>query len=107
MKFRAANCVRGVGVVVLAILASMPSRAQISTATLSGTVTNASGMAVPGAEISIKNLETGQSIRTQTDQGGQYRVLNLSPDDYEVSITVKILKRSSRKSPSPQVRHKP
>lgn len=74
--------------VLLALLLVItdPSRAQSADATLAGTVTNASGAAIPGAKISAKNLNTGESTDSQTDPAGSFTLPRLAPGDYEVSV---------------------
>jgi len=70
----------------LSLAITNPSRAQSADAALSGAVTNASGTAIPGAKVSVKNLNTGQSTDAQTDAAGSFTLPKLTPGDYEVSV---------------------
>jgi hypothetical protein len=77
-----------VGVVLIAVLASNPLRAQNATATLSGTVTDSSVKAAANAKVSIKNVTSGQVTEAQADSTGAYTAPDLAGGDYEVSASV-------------------
>jgi hypothetical protein len=87
MKAKAAKVVFNLALVLILILSANPLHAQEATATLSGTVTDASGKVLPNAKVSVKNLSTGQTTQTQTDSAGLYTVPKLAAADYEVSAT--------------------
>lgn len=75
-------------ILTISLLISGTAWAQASgAATISGTITNRSGAAVPAARVSARNLGTGQSIETQSDAAGVYTLPNLAPGDYEVSVS--------------------
>ena len=68
-----ARMVEGLGITLLVVLAMVTvatSQTQITTGTIQGTVTDANGAIVPGANVEIKNLETNLSRTLTTDDGG-------------------------------------
>jgi hypothetical protein len=86
MKWKTARIASGAGVLAFFLLMPKPLRAQ-AVATMSGTVTDSSGKAVPNANISIADIATGQSTETQTNSAGVYTEPNLAPGDYAVIVS--------------------
>jgi outer membrane receptor protein involved in Fe transport len=60
-----------------------------TTASIKGTVTDASGAAVAGATVSVKNPDKGIDRTTQTNTAGDYEVPALPPGQYTVKIQAK------------------
>jgi hypothetical protein len=72
---------------LLAIVAPTAAlHAQVSGATLTGTVTDPSGAVIPNAELSIQNVATGTARQLTTDSAGIYTAPNLPPGTYEVTV---------------------
>jgi hypothetical protein len=59
---------------------------QASTATILGIVHDTSGASIPGAPVTIKNLETGLVRAVSTDEAGRYYAPSLPIGRYEVSV---------------------
>src|SRR6202030_3340693 len=72
---------------VLCLFVSVPVRAQVTGATLSGTVTDASGAVIANAQVAIKNTATGITKDATTDSAGFYTAPNLQAGPYEVKVT--------------------
>src|SRR5258708_3939564 len=60
--------------------------AQDPSATLMGSVVDASGALVAGAKVEIRNTATNEIRKTESDDKGEFTALNLAPGLYEVSI---------------------
>jgi hypothetical protein len=82
--------VKGLGICLLFILAIAPvvsSQTQITTGTIQGTVTDANGAVLPGANVEIKNLDTNFAKTLSTDEGGRFVALALPPGKYSVTVS--------------------
>ena len=82
----------GVFLSVLVILVtSLPyatrSYAQVSGATLTGTVTDSSGGGIPKVQITVTDQATGVAHNATTDSAGFYTIPNLLPGGYEASFS--------------------
>ncbi len=71
----------------LALLLSVTSSAQSVFATLTGSVVDPSQAVVPGAKIAIKNVQSGDTRRTVTNQDGYFSFTSIPVGpSYEVTI---------------------
>ena len=71
----------------LLIVPSIVAQTQITTGTIQGTVEDANGAVVPGANVEIKNLDTNLSRVVTTDQEGRFTALALPPGNYSVTVS--------------------
>ncbi len=62
--------------------------AQVTGGTISGSVTDPSGAAVPGASVSILNRAKGESRTATSNDNGFYSVPNLTPGNYDVMVSL-------------------
>jgi hypothetical protein len=57
-----------------------------TTGTISGTVEDEKGAAIPGASVAARNVETNISRTAQTDSDGRYRLSGMPVGNYEVTV---------------------
>ncbi|MBI4444793.1 MAG: TonB-dependent receptor [Acidobacteria bacterium] len=62
--------------------------AQLTTATISGTVKDDSGAVLPGATLVVRNTETGATKTFISDDHGRYAAPNLAPGTYELQASL-------------------
>src|SRR5499426_4919941 len=75
------------GVVLLVASASL-AVAQITTATLSGTIKDETGGVLPGVDVVVTNLETGLTRSAVSDAQGYFAVAGLAPGRYEARASL-------------------
>ena len=74
-------------IVIITLLTASQGLAQVSGATLSGNVTDPSGAAIVGAQVSATNRATGVNRVAATDAAGYYSIPNLQPGSYDVTVS--------------------
>ncbi len=74
---------------LLALLLSwtLTASAQSGTGQLSGTVTDANGARIPGATVTITNVDTALERRVVTDNDGNFALQLLPPGKYKTEVT--------------------
>jgi len=72
---------------MVAIIFPAALHAQVAGGTLSGTITDPSGRAVPQAQVLITNVATGVDRTITTNTDGFYTAVNLLPGEYQIKIT--------------------
>jgi hypothetical protein len=80
---------RGIAAIVIfcaSFAFSIPAAAQTILGSITGTVKDATGAAVPGAAVAAENLATGLVVKANSDNNGSYSVPNLPAGTYKVSI---------------------
>jgi hypothetical protein len=81
-----------------ALLLCLPLMAQEYRATVVGSVLDPSGAAVPKAAVTVTNVESGVSSRTETNHEGVYQVPYLLPGVYSLEVVAPGFK-AHRRSP--------
>jgi hypothetical protein len=85
---------------LLAALLAWPlasvATAQVTSATIVGTITDSSGGALPGVTVTAKNVETGFTRTVPTDAVGAYRLEFLPIGQYSVEVVLEGFKTVTR-----------
>jgi hypothetical protein len=79
---------------LLILAAALPARAQRTTASIRGTVTDATGGVVPGADVTVKGTDTGLTQSTVTNTDGVFSFPELPVGTYSVEVTISGFKSS-------------
>jgi Carboxypeptidase regulatory-like domain/TonB dependent receptor-like, beta-barrel len=79
--------IRSIGVAAALLwLTAAVAAAQGTTGSISGFVVDASKAALPGATVTVKDVETGQARAITTDAQGRFRADALAPGQYDVTV---------------------
>src|SRR5687767_4062459 len=80
---------------LMIVAAAVPAAAQLSTATVQGTVTDSTGV-LPGVTVTARETDSGYSRDATTDPEGRYTLAGLRPGTYEVRVTMDQYKPQAR-----------
>jgi hypothetical protein len=72
---------------LLMFLTSSPARAQVDAGAILGTVTDASGAQISGAQVTVTNEGTNATLSTTTAGAGEYKFTPLPIGQYTVTVT--------------------
>jgi hypothetical protein len=85
--------------VVLALLVfSAGAYAQVQNGVFTGTVTDASGAAIPNATVTITNIDTGLTTTVTTSNTGYFTSQALPPGNYKITADAQGFKKAVRSS---------
>ena len=74
-------------VLALILMTAGPVRAQVSSGSISGSVTDATGSLVPDVAITATNVDTKEQFNTKTDSAGLFQLNSLAIGNYDVELT--------------------
>ena len=83
------STLRMLSYVLLAVLLAIPFslHAQQNSGVITGTVTDPSGAAIPGATITVTNTATANTATAKSDAQGNFSIAQLAVGTYEVRVT--------------------
>ena len=73
--------------VILVLTASLPLHGQSTYGTVDGTVSDPSGAAIDGAQVTLTNTGTQEKRTQPTGAEGLYRFVNVIPGEYRLDVT--------------------
>jgi hypothetical protein len=83
-------------VAVLGFSLASAASAQVTTATIVGTITDSSGAALPGATVTARNVDTGFNRTAPSNEAGAYRLEFLPIGRYVVEVSLSGFKTATR-----------
>ncbi len=103
MKLFVGNVVWSVLLVFCGLLPSQSARAQVSTASLNGTIQDQTGAAVPNTKLILTRAGTGVALNTVTDAAGHYGFPIVQPAFYTLTAEAQGFKKVTQENIELQV----
>ncbi len=80
------------------LLSAVPSFAQKITGDITGTVVDSTGAVIKDAKITAINVATGETRSATSSDAGFYRIVELPPGEYKVTVMLQGFKSEARKA---------
>jgi hypothetical protein len=80
------KCLAALALALVILPAAIPASAQITTASVVGTIHDSTGLAVPGASITLTSSTKGTSLDATTNQQGDFSFPTVTADTYTVTV---------------------
>ncbi|HYP52845.1 MAG TPA: TonB-dependent receptor, partial [Pyrinomonadaceae bacterium] len=80
----------------LLLLLVSPVLAQTEAARVTGIVTDQGGAALPGATLTVTDLETNRVLNVNADEDGEYSIPSLTPGRYRIEVTQQGFKKTQQ-----------
>lgn len=87
----------GLRIALFTLITACAVFAQRDLGTLTGTVTDATGAAIPGAKVTITEQGTGQNYDLTTNGAGEFTRPALKPSTYDVTVSASGFKKSQQR----------
>src|SRR5262249_8987628 len=85
-------------IALLLLSLAVTAGAQEFRGSLTGRITDPTGAALPGASVSVKNVETNIVATMTTNEDGNYNFPLLQPGKYAITVTQQGFKSAQRKN---------
>ena len=82
------SLIRSISAGICVGLLSVAAMAQTTTGSIYGTITDSSGAVIPGATVTVTNVETNAVVSTKTNGVGDYIFPVLNPGSFKVTVTM-------------------
>ncbi len=71
----------------LLLVFGSPAQGQVALSHVTGVVADSQSLAIPGAQVTIRNVGTGIETSAESNESGYYTLVSLNPGDYELVVT--------------------
>lgn len=69
-----------------AVALALPASAQQATASVNGTITDSSGSVIPGADVTLTNVETNVIAHARSNGKGYFAFVDVTPGEYTMTV---------------------